>query len=167
MHGARHKPWSTLTPGRPGVVSSVWPRNPTSENSCTSASTAVDQKLDKVLEVLLNVRERSGVEYSVVSQFEFLTFSIRTWLRISSTTLASGCVASRTMPLLGVSSFVPCKRRMSSRSLLRLPQSASGRLSSRSLRVSASMSKMKISSKRAMNCFKFREPPQKKVTSSS
>jgi hypothetical protein len=90
-----------------------------------------------------------------------------TWLRISSTTLTSGRVASITMPLLGMSSFVACKRRMSSRSLLLLPQSSSGRLSSRSLSVSTSTSKTNTLSKTSMNSSKLREPPQKKVTSSS
>src|SRR5215213_10181671 len=90
----------------------------------------------------------------------------RTWLRISSTTRTSGCVASMTMPPLGMSSFVRCNRATSSFSSGFPPQSVGSRAtrsSSRRYNVSRSpTSRTKTPSNKSMNFEKFLEPPQKK-----
>jgi hypothetical protein len=90
----------------------------------------------------------------------------RTWRRISSTTLTSGCVASMTMPPLGMSSFVRCNRATSSFSSGFPPQSVGSRAtrsSSRRYNVSrSSTSRTKTPSNKSMNFEKFLEPPQKK-----
>ena len=72
------------------------------------------------------------------------------------------------MPFFGTSSFVRCKRAMSSRSVgFPPPHSESGRSSSRRFNVSRSTSRTKTPSNKSINFAKFLEPPQKNVTASS